>query len=192
MAGRPDPAAANLVLLLYTDGLIEGRIGIGGGAPRLPESASPRRRAALRRPRARACPQEIVRAVETLNGGPLLDDTAAVLVAGELAMPEAVPGEAASLRRRLAISITVAAGCLLLGVIVLIIALTRAAGATSAQVDRLDPAEAAALDLSIALLDQQIAIRGYALTADAALLAPYDDGVTAQADAIDRLSALLG
>jgi serine phosphatase RsbU (regulator of sigma subunit) len=69
------------MLLLYTDGLIEGRT--GSGAERLGSQSLPRLVDELCY--AGLCenlPQEIVRAVETLNGGPLLDDTAAVLVAG--------------------------------------------------------------------------------------------------------------
>jgi serine phosphatase RsbU (regulator of sigma subunit) len=70
-------------LLLYTDGLIEGRT--GSGAERLGSEGLPRLVDELCY--AGLCddlPQEIVRAVETLNGGPLLDDTAAVLLAGRV------------------------------------------------------------------------------------------------------------
>jgi signal transduction histidine kinase len=110
----------------------------------------------------------------------------------QLTMPDIPPTTTlVSLRRRLAISIAIATGCMLLSVAILVVALTRVAGATSAQVDRLDPAGAATLDLATALLDQQTAIRGYALTADRALLAPYETGVAAQAEAADRLRALL-
>jgi serine phosphatase RsbU (regulator of sigma subunit) len=69
------------MLLLYTDGLIEGRT--GSGAERLGSQSLPRLVDELCY--AGLCenlPQEIVRAAESLNGGPLLDDTAAVLVAG--------------------------------------------------------------------------------------------------------------
>lgn len=106
-------------------------------------------------------------------------------------MPDTPPTAPSSLRRRLAVSIALAAGCMLLGVAVLVVALTRMTGATSAQVDRLDPAEAATLDLVTALFDQQIAVRGYALTADRALLAPYETAVASQADAQTRLRTLL-
>jgi signal transduction histidine kinase len=106
-------------------------------------------------------------------------------------MPDPPPTPPSSLRRRLAVSTAIAAGCMLLGVAVLVVALTRMTGATSAQVDRLDPAEAATLDLVTALFDQQTAIRGYALTADRALLAPYETAVASQADAQNRLRTLL-
>jgi serine phosphatase RsbU (regulator of sigma subunit) len=68
-------------LLLFTDGLIEGRTGAGAdrlGSEGLPRLVDELCYAGL----GENLPQEIVRAVETLNGGPLLDDTAAVLVAG--------------------------------------------------------------------------------------------------------------
>jgi signal transduction histidine kinase len=103
----------------------------------------------------------------------------------------AAPPAAVSVRRRLALSIALAAGCLLIGIAVLVIALTRVSGATQAQVDRFEPAQAATLDLATALLDQQTSVRGYALTADRALLDPYDAAVAAQADASDRLRNLL-
>ncbi|HEY9349513.1 MAG TPA: CHASE3 domain-containing protein, partial [Acidothermales bacterium] len=106
-------------------------------------------------------------------------------------MPETTPATAVSLRRRLAVSSAIAAGCLLLGVVVLVVALTRVTAATSAQADRLDPAEAAILDLGIALLDQQTAVRGYALTADRDVLAQYEDGVETQTDAGNQLRSLL-
>jgi signal transduction histidine kinase len=106
-------------------------------------------------------------------------------------MPETTPGMAVSLRRRLALSSAIAAGCLVLGVVVLVVALTRVTSATSAQADRLDPAEAAILDLGIALLDQQTAVRGYALTADRDVLAQYEDGVETQTEAGNQLRSLL-
>jgi serine phosphatase RsbU (regulator of sigma subunit) len=65
-------------LLLYTDGLIEGRVGVGAerlGVPRLLHLV----RASLASDR-RTLPDALIEAVEKLNGGPLEDDVAALLV----------------------------------------------------------------------------------------------------------------
>jgi serine phosphatase RsbU (regulator of sigma subunit) len=71
-------------LLLYTDGIIEGRT--GSGAQRLGEEGLHRLAAERigRRPSWRADPQallsELLAAAEDLNGGPLVDDVAMILI----------------------------------------------------------------------------------------------------------------
>jgi serine phosphatase RsbU (regulator of sigma subunit) len=71
-------------LLLYTDGIIEGRV--GSGAERLGEQGLHRlvEEAIRRRPDWRDNPQalldELVSSAERLNGGPLVDDVAMLLI----------------------------------------------------------------------------------------------------------------
>ena len=55
----------------------------------------------------------------------------------------------------------------------------------------LDPAALLVQQLDIALLDQETGVRGYALSAQLAFLAPYTSGVTEEQDAIKALRAIL-
>lgn len=63
--------------------------------------------------------------------------------------------------------------------------------ARSQVVSKLDPAAFEASQLYVALLNQESGVRGYALTADQAFLAPYNQGVAAQRQAVSRLRRLL-
>jgi signal transduction histidine kinase len=58
-------------------------------------------------------------------------------------------------------------------------------------VDNLDPASVQAAQLEVALLDQETAVRGYALTGQQAFLQPYGPGVTGQRRAVTRLRQVL-
>ena len=55
----------------------------------------------------------------------------------------------------------------------------------------LDPAALQVQQLDIALLDQETGVRGYALSAQLAFLAPYTNGVTEEQDAITALQAVI-
>ena len=72
--------AAGWSLLLYTDGLIEGRV--GDGPARLGDAGLVRLLAESRGRNgdARGLLRSVVEAAEALNGGPLVDDVAAVLI----------------------------------------------------------------------------------------------------------------
>ncbi|MBB4661613.1 PP2C family protein-serine/threonine phosphatase [Conexibacter arvalis] len=85
-AGNPVEFAGDWTLLLYTDGLIEGRIGRGSerlGPERLVEMLVRQRLGEVARNGGDAGPllDELVAEVETLHGGELTDDLAMVLVA---------------------------------------------------------------------------------------------------------------
>jgi serine phosphatase RsbU (regulator of sigma subunit) len=85
-AGNPVTFSGDWALLLYTDGLIEGRIGNGSerlGADRLVEMLKRRRFDAVAGSDGDAAPllDELVAEVEALHGGELTDDLAMVLVA---------------------------------------------------------------------------------------------------------------
>ena len=54
------------------------------------------------------------------------------------------------------------------------------------------PAQAQAYRLQAALIDQETAVRGYGITADAQFLQPYTQGVATEADAAARLRKLVG
>jgi signal transduction histidine kinase len=65
-------------------------------------------------------------------------------------------------------------------------------GSARAQVvNNLDPASFQASQLEVALLDQETAVRGYALTGQQAFLQPYGQGTTAQRHAVTRLRQAL-
>ncbi len=58
-------------------------------------------------------------------------------------------------------------------------------------IDTLDPAALQVQQLNIALLDQETGVRGYALSAQLAFLAPYTNGVTEEQGAIKALQAII-
>lgn len=87
-AGNPVAFAGDWALMLYTDGLIEGRIGRGSerlGPERLVEMLERQRLDEVARNGGDAGPllDELVAEVETLHGGELTDDLAMVLVAAQ-------------------------------------------------------------------------------------------------------------
>lgn len=93
-AERSVALAEDWAILLYTDGIVEGRI--GGGSERLGEEGLLRLvdRHLAEHPDWRRQPQalldELIRDAESLNGRPLIDDIAMLLV-GAPSSPRAVP-----------------------------------------------------------------------------------------------------
>ena len=74
-----------------------------------------------------------------------------------------------------------------------IIGLLIARGRTAAdQRDEVTSAQAQAYRLQAALVDQEIGVRGYAITGDTQFLQPYTTGRTTEADAVARLRSLTG
>ena len=71
------------------------------------------------------------------------------------------------------------------------LALHDLSAARSQVVSKLDPASFQASQLYAALLNQETAVRGYALTADRSFLAPYTRGMAAQRRSAARLRQLL-
>lgn len=59
-------------------------------------------------------------------------------------------------------------------------------------VNKVQVARLASRDLSVALLDQETAVRGYAISGDRTFLDPYDQGREAEADAARRISDTVG
>lgn len=78
-----------------------------------------------------------------------------------------------------------------LAIIVAALALVGLSDARARVVDKLDPATFQALRLDSALAGQETGVRGYALTAQPGLLAPYISGLAAQRSAIVSLRMLL-
>jgi len=78
----------------------------------------------------------------------------------------------------------------IIGTVVALLALKRNADARARVVDRVDPALVATLRLQSALLDQETAVRGYALTGNDVFLAPYKTGVPAGRQALADLQRL--
>ncbi len=72
-----------------------------------------------------------------------------------------------------------------------LLALSRLTDAREALADRLDPAAAATLSLSAALVDQETGVRGYALEARGEFLEPYERGRQEEADLVTELRPLL-
>jgi signal transduction histidine kinase len=58
---------------------------------------------------------------------------------------------------------------------------------SSQLIDEVQPARSAAFQLQAALRDQETAVRGYAISADPQFLAPYHDGLVAEATAADDI-----
>jgi serine phosphatase RsbU (regulator of sigma subunit) len=87
------PLAADWALLLHTDGLIDGRVGLGPDRLGGEGLATLVQRQVSRQPAWRAAPEGFVDAViqqaEDLNGGDLVDDVAVLLV-GALPVPEPI------------------------------------------------------------------------------------------------------
>jgi signal transduction histidine kinase len=84
----------------------------------------------------------------------------------------------------------VLAAVAIIGTVVALLALKRNADARSRVVDRVDPALVATLRLQSALLDQETAVRGYALTGNDVFLQPFRTGVPAARQALADLQRL--
>ncbi|GLW95066.1 sensor histidine kinase [Actinokineospora globicatena] len=106
-------------------------------------------------------------------------------------MPELVPrlvgGSRWPLRRWLSVAIGVLVLVFVGAVIAGSLAIVGLTEARTTIVDRVDPAVQHALRLDTALVDQETGLRGYALTAKAEFLEPYDSGIERQHAAIENL-----
>jgi len=86
-------------------------------------------------------------------------------------------------------------GLLLLAVVGIALALAADARVSDRRrllVDRIGPAQLAALNLENALVNQETGVRGYALTREARFLEPYRAGLMAEAQAYRDLAPVLG
>lgn len=79
-------------------------------------------------------------------------------------------------------------GCLVVGGLVL----SRISDRTTELVDRIQPARSWSYQLQNSLLDQETGVRGFALTGDASFLEPYEAGMRAERQRLDRVRALVG
>jgi signal transduction histidine kinase len=101
-------------------------------------------------------------------------------------------GGGRTLRRTFALGATLTALVMTIVIIVGAVTLGRLTEARTALLDDIGPAVRANQDLSLALVNQETGIRGFALTGDDSYLAPYRDGVAAQAAALAVLREHLG
>ncbi len=99
--------------------------------------------------------------------------------------------ERLSLSRRVALLVVLAGVILLSSVVVSAFAVINLNNSVRNQVDRLDPAEVAAISLSNALVNEETGTRGYILTGDTRFLAPYELGVAEATNSLSRLRRLL-
>ncbi|WP_406396118.1 CHASE3 domain-containing protein [Streptomyces sp. NBC_00887] len=78
------------------------------------------------------------------------------------------------------------------GLVVGGLVLSRISDRTTELVDRIQPARTWSYQLQNSLLEQETGVRGFALTGDASFLEPYEAGVRAERNRLDRLRALVG
>jgi signal transduction histidine kinase len=96
-----------------------------------------------------------------------------------------------TLARRLQASLAAFALLLVMAVAAIVFALRQADDAHSDQTERILPARTVTSELYAALLSQQTALRGFALTHQQSYLQPYRDGMTSERDARARLGRLI-
>ncbi|SDC11700.1 sensor histidine kinase [Actinokineospora iranica] len=96
------------------------------------------------------------------------------------------------LRRWLSVTIGVLVLVFAGAVLAVSLAISAQSDERSTLVDRIDPAVQEALRLDTALVDQEAALRGFALTAREDFIAPYGEGVDRQDAAMFRLRELVG
>ena len=96
-----------------------------------------------------------------------------------------------SLRRRLSVLLAVAAVAFAIAGVVMLSAILVQRSRRIEVTDRDDAAAIATRDLTIALLDQETAVRGFILSGDSAFLAPYEQGINDQGQALGRLETAL-
>jgi hypothetical protein len=96
-----------------------------------------------------------------------------------------------SLRRRLSLTFVVLGVLVATGTLLAALSLARLNSAQHRQVDRLDPASQVNDDLFISLLNQETALRGFALTHQEEFLAPYEEGRDRTDVDLRRLHTLL-
>jgi signal transduction histidine kinase len=105
--------------------------------------------------------------------------------------PDGAPTSGWSLRRRLSLTFLVLGLLVATGTVLAALSLARLNSAQHRQVDRLDPASQLSDDLFIQLLNQETAVRGFALTRDEQFLSPYNQGRARTDIDLRRLHALL-
>ncbi|MFC9430923.1 CHASE3 domain-containing protein [Streptomyces sp. NPDC056987] len=84
--------------------------------------------------------------------------------------------------------VLVVCGCTLIAGVLL----SRTTDRTDELVDRIQPARSTAFQLQRSLVDQETGVRGFALTADASFLAPYEQGRADEERFTARMRALVG
>jgi signal transduction histidine kinase len=89
-----------------------------------------------------------------------------------------------TLRRMFTLGATLAALVMTVAIIIGAVTLGRLTEARTALLDDIGPAVRADQDLSLALVNQETAVRGFALTGDDSYLPPYREGVAAEAAAL--------
>jgi signal transduction histidine kinase len=89
-----------------------------------------------------------------------------------------------TLRRMFAVGATLTALLMTVAIVIGAITLGRLTEARTALLDDIGPAVRANQDLSLALVNQETGVRGFALTGDDSYLAPYREGVAAEATAL--------
>ncbi len=99
----------------------------------------------------------------------------------------AQPSSRRSLRRLARIGLISAVVSLLLGLVIIWVGFVDLIDARQRVFDQMGPALDSSLDLRVAVLDQETGLRGYALTGDDRLLAPYRSGMREQAKATAAL-----
>ena len=95
------------------------------------------------------------------------------------------------MRRRLSVLLAVAAVAFAIAGVVMLSAISVQGSRRIEVTDRDDAAAIATRDLTIALLDQETAVRGFILSDDPAFLAPYEQGISDQKEALGRLEPAL-
>ncbi|MEV7872416.1 CHASE3 domain-containing protein [Streptomyces sp. NPDC088124] len=84
--------------------------------------------------------------------------------------------------------VLVVCGCTLIAGVLL----SRTTDRTDELVDRIQPARSTAFQLQRSLVDQETGVRGFALTADASFLAPYEQGRADEERFTARIRAVIG
>ncbi|WP_228431378.1 SpoIIE family protein phosphatase [Baekduia soli] len=172
-------------LLLYTDGLIEGRVGRGAerlGAERLVQLVGGRTPCRAARPATRSSTGWSARRWSSTAATWPTTSRSWCCRWTPMAEPAAAPVIAPSrlTRRTSGQWLGLGAGALVLaalaGLLITLLALHRLAGARTQVVDRVDPARIAAQRYLIGMVDQETAVRGYVLSGQASFLRPYRTG----------------
>jgi signal transduction histidine kinase len=110
---------------------------------------------------------------------------------GPRGRPSRRPARGWPLRRTISVAIGVLAAFSVAAIVTGSLALHDLSTARSQVVAKLDPASFQASQLYAALLNQETAVRGYALTADRSFLVPYGRGMADQRRSASRLRQLL-
>jgi signal transduction histidine kinase len=128
--------------------------------------------------------------------GPIEPETPRAEPQPTVLQPERLAGSRGhrwTLRRMFALGASLTALIMAIAIIAGAVTLGRLTEARTALLDDIGPAVRANQDLSLALVNQETGVRGFALTGDDSYLGPYRDGVAAEAAALvvlgDHLAA---